>query len=185
MAPRRSAATAAAVLAGCAGCSAWVATPASRGFTGQRVAPASATPSDTSGWFKRVMADTFEQVVSNFRCGHHVNSAHCMLLAFHARKESRITTYNHGRIDLDSHTSSAWSRVTSCRPSRLCRSSGALMQLGRDHAMVTYCYRVQFPRGTVCDFFYVHLGCFVGSWMFLSYVDMSIARGCSRRLAAA
>ncbi|CAM9353944.1 unnamed protein product [Scytosiphon promiscuus] len=49
MAPRRNAATAAAVLAGCAGCSAWVATPATRGFTGQRVAPAAATPSANSG----------------------------------------------------------------------------------------------------------------------------------------
>lgn len=38
MAPRRSIATAAVVLSGCAGCEAWVVSPASRGFTGQRVA---------------------------------------------------------------------------------------------------------------------------------------------------
>ncbi|CAB1113060.1 unnamed protein product [Ectocarpus sp. CCAP 1310/34] len=48
MAPRRNATTAAAVLAGCAGCSAWVA-PAARGFTGQRVVPAAATSSSPSG----------------------------------------------------------------------------------------------------------------------------------------
>lgn len=109
MAPRRNAATAAVVLAGCAGCSAWVAAPAARGFTGQRVAQASATPSDTAGALARV-ARAVSSVMDYLKLGTvHVNRSVLSLLSCARReKDNHIQLWPSGLRPLVRVSVLAW-----------------------------------------------------------------------------